>query len=227
MTDSSVLHQVAQRALEFVPDNGTIGLGTGHAATAFLHALAEKLRGGFRVRGVPTSQASAELAAQLGIPLTTLDACPELDVDVDGADEVDPDNNLIKGYGGALVREKVVAVAARKLVILVGAEKTVPCLGSRGKLPVEVLPFAKTPCMHALRALGLEPVLRSADDSRPYLTDNGNLIYDCGLGPIERPQELELALRSIAGVVGTGLFLNLKPTVLVGHADCVDVREAS
>ncbi len=225
-TDSNQLQLIAQRALEFVPEGSSIGLGTGRAATAFIHALGEKVRAGFRVRGVPTSEASAQLATKLGIPLTTLDECPALDVDLDGADEVDPAGNLIKGYGGALVREKIVAAAARRLVILVGPEKLVSRLGSRGKLPVEVIPFARHPCSRAITALGLTPEIR-LDGGEAHRTDNGNYILDCGIGPLDRPAELEAALRAIPGVVGTGLFLNMNPTVLVGHADRVEVRGPS
>jgi ribose 5-phosphate isomerase A len=136
----------AEKALEYVQDGMAIGLGTGHAATHFLHALAERVRQGLRVRGVPTSHASRELATQLGIPLTTLDEVMPLAVTIDGADEVDPELNLIKGYGHALLREKIVAHSSKKLIILVGPEnvreKCVKTLGERGKLPIEVVPFA-------------------------------------------------------------------------------------
>ncbi|MEX0676060.1 MAG: ribose-5-phosphate isomerase RpiA [Pirellulales bacterium] len=225
-TDPNELRAIAERALEMVPDGSAIGLGTGHAATAFLHALAERVRGGFRVRGVPTSRESAELAARLGIPLVTLDECPVLEIDVDGADEVDPRLDLIKGYGGALVREKIVAAASKRLVILVGEEKIVPVLGSRGKLPVEIVPFALSVCERALKALGCEPHVRR-DEGRLHLTDNGNYILDCGIAPLDRPGDLERDLRAIPGVVGTGLFLDMKPTVLVWMDDNrVEVREA-
>lgn len=224
-TDPNELRAIAQRALEMVPDDSTIGLGTGHAATAFLHALAAKVRAGLRVRGVPTSRESAELAARLNIPLTTLDECPTLDVDVDGADEVDPHNNLIKGYGGALVREKIVATAAKRVLILVGEGKIVPVLGSRGKLPVEIVPFGLSVCERALRALGCRPQVR-IDEGRLHVTDNGNYIVDCGIGPLAQPEELERNILAIPGVVGTGLFLNMKPTVLLGlDNNRVEVRE--
>jgi ribose 5-phosphate isomerase A len=225
-TDSHELSAIALRALEFVADNSAIGLGTGHAATAFLHALAQKVRGGFRVRGVPTSRESEKLAASLGIPLVTLDEVPLLDVDVDGADEVDPQGNLIKGYGGALVREKIVAAASKRLVILVGPEKIVPVLGSRGRLPVEVVRFGLTVCEAALASLGCFPQLRRGAD-KPFVTDNGNFIVDCRIAPLDRPEELERNILAIPGVVGTGLFLNMKPTVLVGTDDGrVEVRPA-
>jgi len=213
------LERVAHKALEFVPTGATLGLGTGHAATAFLHALAES---DHKIRAVPTSQESATLAAQLGIPLTTLDA-HAIDVDFDGADEVDPAGNLIKGYGGALVREKIVAAASKSFVVLVGPEKLVAKLGERGKLPVEIIPFALGPCLRAFPQLGCEPVLRM-EEGRPFVTDNGNFILDCRIRPLDRPQELDAALRSIPGVVGTGLFLGMASVILVGHADSVEVR---
>src|SRR5262249_44879221 len=135
------LQAIALRALELIPPNSVVGLGTGHAATAFLRALGQRVQAGLRVRGIPTSQASADLARELGIPLITLDDVDAIDVDGAGADGVDPACNLIKGLGGALVREKIVAAAAKRVVILVGAEKLVPALGAHGVLPVEVVPF--------------------------------------------------------------------------------------
>lgn len=209
---------VALRALELVRPHTVIGLGTGRAATAFVHALAGRIRQGLDVRGVPTSRATADLAAGLGIPLATLADAEQLDLTCDGADEVDPALNLIKGYGGAMVREKIVAAASRELVILVGDEKLVPVLGSRGRLPVEVLPFAEPFCRRQLAALGLRPDLRERD-GRPVVTDEANYILDCGTGPISDPLGLEAAIRSIPGVVGTGLFPGMASRVLVGTAD--------
>jgi ribose 5-phosphate isomerase A len=214
------IERVARKALEFVAAGMTLGLGTGHAAAAFLHALAEQK---LNVRGVPTSQAAANLAASLGIPLTTLDETPTLDVDFDGADEVDPAGNLIKGYGGALVREKIVAAASKKFVVLVGPEKIIQRLGERGKLPVEVVPFALPTCRRTLPTLSCDPLLRM-DGDKPFVTDNGNYVLDCGIGPIADPQALEAKLLAIPGVVGTGLFLHMASVVLVGHADSVEVR---
>jgi ribose 5-phosphate isomerase A len=222
-TDPHELQAIAQRALEFVPDGGVIGLGTGHAAAAFLHALAERVRGGFRVRGVPTSRASGEMARQLGIPLTTFEEVETLDVDVDGADEVDPDLNLIKGYGGALVREKIVACAARRLVILVGEEKLVPGLGSHGILPVEVVPFGLIPCLRRLTGLGCLPQPRMRD-GKLFVTDNGNHILDCRVPLLTQPAETDRSLRAVPGVVATGLFLGMAHTVLIQRGDTVEVR---
>jgi ribose 5-phosphate isomerase A len=217
------LRSVAARALDLIPDGGVIGLGTGRAATAFIHALGERVRAGLRVRGLPTSQASADLAGRLGIPLTTFDEVDAIDVDVDGADEVDPHCDLIKGYGGALVREKIVAAASRRLVILAGEEKLVPALGSRGILPVEVVPFGLALCRRRLAALGWTPEPRT-HDGKLFVTDNGNHILDCRIPPLARPAEVEQAVRAIPGVVGTGLFLGMADTVLVQKGDAVEVR---
>jgi ribose 5-phosphate isomerase A len=223
-TESHGLEPLALRALELVPDGSVVGLGTGHAATAFVHALGQRVAAGFRVLGVPTSQASADLAIRLGIPLTTLDEVESIDVDVDGADEVDPQSNLIKGYGGALVREKVVAAVSRRLVILVGSEKLVDVLGARGMLPIEVLPFAAASCRRELAKLGCIGHIRR-QDAKSLITDNGNYILDCHIGPLQAPVELERAILAIPGVVGTGLFLNMQPTVLIETAGKVEVRE--
>ena len=167
---------------------------------------------------MPTSEETAALALQLGVPLVTLAEAGELDLTIDGADEVDPNLDLIKGYGRAMVREKIVAASSRRLIILVGQEKLVPRLGARGKLPVEVLPFALPLCQRRLRELGCRPVLW-ADGDRPLLTDNGNYILDCEVEPIAEPARLESDLRAIPGVVGTGLFLGMADTVLVGEGD--------
>jgi ribose 5-phosphate isomerase A len=208
---------IFEHALTMAPRSGAIGLGSGRAATAFITALAEEIRAGRSdVRGVPTSTATAELAARLGVPLVSLADAGTLDATFDGADEVDPDLNLIKGYGRALVREKVVAAASRRLVILAGPEKLVDRLGSRGKLPVEVVPFALPLCERRLRELGLDPVPYTAD-GKLFATDNGNYILDCGTGPITDPPGLEAAIRAIPGVVGTGLFLGMADVVLVGR----------
>ncbi len=213
----------SDRALELIPDGSVVGLGSGRAATAFVRALAERVRQGFRVRAIPTSQGTANLAAQLGIPLTNLSEIEAIDVDVDGADEVDPQLNLIKGLGGALVREKIVAAASRRLVILVGPEKVVPVLGSRGILPVEVVPFALDYCRRRLAALGYPPQARMAG-GRLFVSDNGNPVLDCRVAALDRPAEVDLAIRSIPGVVGTGLFLGMADTVLVQDGDRVQEK---
>jgi ribose 5-phosphate isomerase A len=177
------------------------------------------------VRAIPTSQGSADVARQLGIPLTTLDDVEMIDLTVDGADEVDPHCNLIKGLGGALVREKIVAAASRRLVILIGSEKRVPVLGTHGVLPVEVVRFGMAACRRRLDALGCpsEPRLQ---EGRLFLSDNGHPIFDCRIAPLRQPAELEQAIRAIPGVVGTGLFLGMAHTVLIQEGGKVVVQEA-
>jgi ribose 5-phosphate isomerase A len=217
--------RIYERALELIPDGAVVGLGSGRAATAFVQTLAERMRSaGLKVRGVATSEATADLARHTGIPLLNLADAGVLDVTVDGADEVDPALNLIKGYGRALVREKIVAASSRQLVILVGAEKLVPRLGSRGKLPVEVLELALPLCRRRLTDLGCRPVPFLVH-GRLFLSDNGNPILDCGIGPIDDPEKLENAIRSIPGVVGTGLFLGMAGRVLVGDRDTFELIE--
>jgi ribose 5-phosphate isomerase A len=207
---------IYERALEFVHDGDVVGLGSGHAAAEFIKALGLRVKGGLRVRGVPTSEASAKLAAEAGVPLTTLEAGMPLSVAVDGADEWDPQLNLVKGFGRALLREKVVAAAAAKFVVLVGPGKEVHALGERGDVPVEVVPFALPLCRARLRDLGCDPVLWAAD-GKPALTDNGNYILDCRLArPLRDPHDFDAKARAVPGVVGTGLFLGMADAVLVG-----------
>jgi ribose 5-phosphate isomerase A len=205
---------LAAEAMRFVASGQVVGLGTGQAATTFVRALGQRVAGGLDVRGVPTSEETATLARQLGIKLVTLDDVEAVDVAVDGADEVDARANLIKGYGGALLREKVVASVARRFVVLVGVEKLVPVLGSRHRLPLEVVPFASRPCRRRLEAMGYPADVRTAD-GRPVLTDNGNLLLDCRVGLIADARALDSSIRAIPGVVDTGLFLDMAPTVLV------------
>ncbi len=213
-----------EQALEFVRDGHVVGLGTGRAASAFVEALGERVRRGLRIRGVPTSTVTAELATRLGIPLTSLSEVDGIDVTVDGADEVDPQLDLIKGYGGALLREKIVAASSKRLVILVGVEKLVPVLGTRGVLPVEVVPFGLSLCTRRLQELGLRPEPRRRDGEL-YLTDNGNHILNCGVSPINNPGEAEQAIRAIPGVVGTGLFVGMANTVLIQDGNTVERRQ--
>ena len=207
---------IIERALEFVADDSRIGLGSGRAARAFVKALGERVRKeGLRVQGVPTSEETASLARQEGIPLLTLAEAGLLDLTVDGADEVDPNLDLIKGYGRAFVREKIVAASSRRLIIVVGDEKLVPQLGTRGRLPVEVMPFALPLCERRLSELGCRPV-PYLDGGELFVTDNGNHILDCQIAPIRDAARLETDIHAIPGVVGTGLFLGMADTVLVG-----------
>jgi ribose 5-phosphate isomerase A len=206
---------IYERALALVRAGDVVGLGSGRASTQFITELGDRVRAGLAVRGVATSRESEELARRVGIPIATLAEGLPLTLTVDGADEVDPHLDLIKGYGRALVREKIVAAASAKLVILVGPGKEVPVLGSRGKLPVEVVPFAVPLCRERLAKLGCTPVLYEKD-GQPFVTDNGNHILDCAIAPILHPEQFEAGLRAIPGVVGTGLFLGMAHTVLVG-----------
>ncbi|HVA40822.1 MAG TPA: ribose-5-phosphate isomerase RpiA [Candidatus Binataceae bacterium] len=213
---AGVLDKLGAYALRYVKPGYTVGLGTGRAASAFIRALGQR---GLKVRGVPTSTASAELAHSLGIEIVALDGKGRLDVDIDGADEVDPRLNLVKGYGGAMVREKIVACASRKVVILVGAEKRVTRLGQRRRLPVEVVPFAMHYAMRRMRELGLNSSARVGPDGREFLSDNGNVVVDCAVGAIDGPARLERELLAIPGVVGTGLFIGIASVVLVAKGD--------
>jgi ribose 5-phosphate isomerase A len=217
------LEAVAARALDLIADGATVGLGSGRAAIAFLAGLAARVHAGLRVAGVATSEATARQARALGIPLVDLDE-QELDLTIDGADEVAPNLDLVKGWGGALVRERIVASASRRQVILVGHEKLVRALGEHGRIPVEMIPLAVGPTLRRLRALGLEPTVRpAAPGARAFITDNGNLIVDCAprepLRDGAAARALEATLRAIPGVVDTGLFLGTAERVLVGYPD--------
>ena len=212
--DDASLDALGQYALRFVKPGHTLGLGTGRAASAFIRALGA---GGITVRGVPTSGASEELGRSVGIPIVTLKEAGRIDTDFDGADEVDPRLNLIKGYGGALVREKIVAASSRRFVVLVGEEKLVPKLGHRGSLPVEVIPFGVSLATRMIKALGLRPRIRE-HQGKTLVSDNGNLILDCGVKSIANPARLDRELRAIPGVLGTGLFVAMADIVLVAES---------
>lgn len=223
MVSDEPLAALADRALSLVRDDTLVGLGSGRAATAFVKALGARVGQGLRVKGVPTSDATAALARSVGVPLVDLEA-GDLDLAVDGADEVTPNLDLVKGWGGALVRERIVAMAARRRVILVDRDKLVDRLGRRGRLPVEVIPLAAPLCRARLEALGCRPAMRAAD-GRAFVTDNWNLILDCALDPIDDPRALERAIRAIPGVVDTGLFLGVADTVLVWDDGAVRTLE--
>jgi ribose 5-phosphate isomerase A len=208
------LEALGRYALRFVKPGQTLGLGTGHASIAFIRALGAS---GIKVRGVPTSKASEELGRSVGIAIVTLEEAGRIDIDFDGADEVDPRLNLIKGYGGALVREKIVTAFSRRFIVLVGDEKMVRKLGNRGTLPVEVIPFGLPLATRMIKALGLKPRVRERD-GKPYITDNGNLILDCGVKEIPNPARLDRELLAIPGVLGTGLFVGMADIVLVAES---------
>ena len=218
--------RAAEAAVQFVQSGMVIGLGTGSTADQFLQVLSTALKQGRLrdVRGVPTSRHSELRAAQLGIPLVTLADYPRPDVTIDGADEVAPNLDLIKGLGGALLREKIVAQNTAKLIIIADAGKSVAKLGTKSMLPVEAAQFAHEIHEPFLRTLGALPNLRKDPSGSPFVTDNGNYIYDCRFpNGIEEPHELDAALRARAGIVETGLFLNMASVALI--ADENRVRE--
>jgi ribose 5-phosphate isomerase A len=206
----------ARASLQFIEDGQIVGLGSGSTATYFIQLLAERVKKGLRIQGIPTSRRSQELAESLGIPLTTFDKNQEIDVTVDGADEVDPQLRLIKGGGGFLLREKIVASATRKQVIVADASKQVERLG-KFPLPVEVIKFAEALVAKRIRALGAEPVLRTNADGTPYLTDEHNHILDCRFGEIPDPEALARRLSDMPGVVEHGLFIGMASIVLVAR----------
>lgn len=217
-TTDDPLAALVTHALGFVKAGDVVGLGSGRAASAFVRALAGRVRDGLRVRGVPTSEDTTRLARELGIDLVGLEA--EIELTVDGADEVDGRLDLIKGHGGALVRERIVAAASRRQIILVTSEKLVETLGTRGPLPVEVMPFAVPLCRRRLEDLQLKPTLRMQEE-RPFVTDNFNVIFDCDTGPIDDPASLERKIRAIPGVIDTGLFLGTADMVVVSEGDSI------
>ena len=216
------LARLAVRAVALVREAGPtvrVGLGSGRAAEAFVRALAAERR--LEVLGIPTSRATATLATSLGLAVSDL-LVDSIDITVDGADEVDPRIDLIKGYGGALTRERIVAAASRRQVILVTPEKLVPRLGTRGRLPVEIMPFAEPLCQRRLRALGCDPRRRETAGA-PFVTDNGNWILDCGIAAQDDAAALDRDIRRIPGVVDTGFFLGTAEQVLVAEAEAVRV----
>lgn len=216
---------IYERALEMIPDGAVIGLGSGRASWAFVGLVGERVRAGkLAVRGVPCSDETARLATQSGIPLVGLAEAGELAVTVDGADEVDPNLDLIKGYGRALVREKIVAASSKRLVILVGEEKLVPRLGTRGRIPVEIVPFALPLCSRRLNSLGLKPTVWE-QNGKPALSDNGNLILDCDTKPIADVATLESEICAIPGVIDTGLFRDMAETVLIGNSRTFELAD--
>lgn len=230
MNDAGTLKRAAAlEALDEVADGMVLGLGTGSTVAHFLVGLAEYMRMGRleKVVGVPTSLLTAERARELGIPLTSLAAHPTLDLVVDGTDEVDPSVDLIKGLGGALLREKMVAQAALRMVIIADQSKVVARLGEKAPLPIEVIQFGWEVHEHALHEMGAHPSLRTYADGQPVTTDNGNYIIDCRFpGGIEDPRAVDAALAARAGVVESGLFLGVAHKAYVAGVGGVTVMEA-
>jgi ribose 5-phosphate isomerase A len=207
--------QIAGRAAaDLVQPGNTVGLGSGSTATWAIRFLGERVRGGLKILGIPTSQRTKQLAEQLGIPLARLDEHLQIDIDIDGADEIDPHLNLIKGGGGALLREKIIASASRRFIVVGDSSKQVAHLG-KFPLPVEVIPFAESLISRRIAALGAQVSLRGA--GQPYVTDEGHHILDCTFGEISDPAALAEKLRAIPGVVEHGLFIGMAEVALIGR----------
>jgi ribose 5-phosphate isomerase A len=224
MANDQEKEAAARASLQFVKDGQVVGLGTGTTAAYFIKLLGEEVKRGLRVRGIPTSIRSLELAQSLGIPLTTLDECQEIAVTVDGADEVDPQLRLIKGGGGAMLREKIVASATKQLVIVADASKRVPVLG-RFPLPVEVIKFAQALVAKRIAALGAEVSVRMDGEGKPYVTDERNHILDCHFGQIPDADSLARELSDMPGVVEHGLFIGMASVVLFARgSEIVELR---
>ncbi|HEY7417761.1 MAG TPA: ribose-5-phosphate isomerase RpiA [Ktedonobacteraceae bacterium] len=213
-------HMVGVAAARLVEDGMVIGLGTGTTATEFLYALSERIQSGLHiVGGVPSSQAVKDLAKSLHIPLTDLDTRSELDLYIDGADEIDPQLRLIKGGGGALLREKIVASCSRRFVVIGDISKQVTQLGQNFPVPVETIPFAVTPVRRHLEALGAQVRVRRLADSI-FITENHNIILDCTfVNGIADPADLDARMHSIVGVVETGIFLHMAQQALIAGPD--------
>jgi len=215
--------RVALEAVKHVKDNFVVGLGSGSTAAYVIQEIGEKIRlQGLRVLGVPTSHQAMMLAVHCGVPLTTLNEHPQLNLAIDGADQIDRELNLIKGGGGALTREKIVASAAKEFVIVADETKLVEKLGTNHAIPLEVLPFALPTVMVKLRKLKGKPVLREGGGKvSPLVTDNGNFVVDVDFGPVNDVKELDLQLKLIPGVIETGLFVGMADVIYLGKPDSV------
>ena len=205
----------ARAAAELVEPGSIVGLGSGSTATYAIRFLGQRVRESLKIVGIPTSQKTKQLAEQLGIPLSTLDEHPQIDIDIDGADEIDPQLNLIKGGGGALLREKIIASASRRFIVVGDSSKQVAHLG-KFPLPVEVIPFAQSLISKRIAGLGAQVSLRGGASVNPFVTDEGHHILDCKFGEIADPPALAEKLRGIPGVVEHGLFIGMAELALVG-----------
>ncbi len=212
----------AQKSLEFVKPGMVVGLGSGTTATHFIRLLGAKVKGGLNIRGIASSKTSEDLAKSLSIPIVNFFQCDEIDVTVDGADEIAPGLALIKGGGGALLREKIVASASRQFIVVADSRKIVNRLG-KFPLPVEVIPMASPLVATRLSELGIKSKVRQASPGSDFITDEGNVILDCDCGVIEDPAKLAASIRRIIGVVEHGLFLGMASMALVAYGS--EVKE--
>ena len=216
----------AKAAVEYVKDGQVVGLGTGSTASYVVLALGERVKAGLTIKGVPTSRETAELARQHGIPLIDQDNAWVIDVAIDGADQVDPAFNLIKGGGGALLKEKIVVASAQLFIVVVDHTKQVPVLGGSFPLPIELVPFGWGSTARAIEALTKSLVRLRKRNGAPFKTEAGNLIVDVHLAGIDNPQDLETALNQIPGVVETGLFVDRTDVLIVGTPRGVETHHA-
>ncbi|MCA9935704.1 MAG: ribose-5-phosphate isomerase RpiA [Anaerolineales bacterium] len=225
MTVAHLKQAAAEKAVEAVHSGMVVGLGTGSTAVFMVRAIGQLLQDGRlqHILGIPTSEATAREAERVGIPLTTLNEHPVIDVTIDGADEISPQLDLIKGLGGALLREKIVATASRRMIVVGDGSKKVARLGTRAPLPVEVIPFAQGPVQAYLASLSARPVLR-VHNGVTFITDEGNIILDCHFDEgIDDPELIGQAIRQQPGVVEHGLFLGLAETAVVATNDTIEV----
>lgn len=219
--------RAARAAVEYVKNGYVVGLGTGSTARYVVLALGERMKAGLKIRGVPTSRETAELAKQQGIPLIDQENAWVIDVAIDGADQVDPDLNLIKGGGGALLKEKIVAASAKQFIVLVDHTKRVPVLGGSFPLPIEVIPFGWGSTAREIEALTKSRVVLRERNGVPFKTESGNLIVDVRIDRINQPRNLEISLNKIPGIVETGLFVNRTDVLIVGTPQGVETQYAS
>jgi ribose 5-phosphate isomerase A len=219
--------RAALEAVTLVKDGQVVGLGTGSTAKYMIDELGRKVREeGLQILGIPTSHWTANRAKINEIPLTTLDNHPQIDIAIDGADQVDPELNLIKGLGGALTREKIIDTAAKNLVIIIDKSKYVEKLGVKQVVPIEIIPMACTPIIEKLRRLGGKPKVRQGKDNDPFfITDNGNYIVDVAFGAITNGKNLEMKINMIPGVVENGLFIDVTDMVFIGSPNKVERLE--
>lgn len=226
MDQEQMKEAVGNKAADFVKNHMIVGLGTGSTVYYFIKKLIKRVRAGLVIQAVSSSEHSSQLAHSGGIPMIDINMIEKIDLTVDGADEIDPQNRMIKGGGGALLREKILATLSDEMIAIVDHSKCVEKLGKR-KLPLEILPFAIRGIIHKVQELGYAGEIRKHQDGSDYITDNGNLIYDITFSELrDHPEEDHAKLINIPGVLETGFFFNLAKRVIVSNEDqSVEVRQ--